>query len=65
MKLLLWCAAVVLLAFSAMHVFITFEHWRAIGPKQESVLAPAVLALLTAGVGLRAIRQARRRPPAA
>ena len=64
MKLLLWCTALVLLAFSAMHVFITYEHWREV-PQRESVLAPAVLAAVTGALALALVWRARRSRPAA
>ena len=65
MRLLLWSMALVMLAFSAMHVLIAFEHWRAVGPHRESVVAPVALALISAGLALWAIRRARRPQPAA
>jgi hypothetical protein len=64
MKPLLWFSAVLLLAFSAMHIFITYEHWRE-SPQRESVLAPALLALVTAALALWLIRLARRQHPTA
>ena len=59
-KPLLWISAIVLAVFSVFHVFITYEHWRAPAPQQESVWAPAALAFLTALAAVWLARTARR-----
>jgi hypothetical protein len=63
MKALLWIGGIVLTLFSAMHVFITFEHWRHVGPHHESVLEPALFSVIAAGLALLAFRQALRAKP--
>jgi hypothetical protein len=52
--------AIGLALFSALHVFVTYEHSRQVGPGRESVLAPAVMAVLSAGLAIWALRRVRR-----
>jgi hypothetical protein len=61
MKVALWATAAALGLFSAMHVFITYEHFRET-PHRESVTMPALTALLAAGLAAWAIRRARSLP---
>lgn len=65
MKILLWIAAVVLAFFSALHVFVTYEHWHQVGPARESVVVPALVAVLAAVLALWAARRASRAKPTA
>lgn len=65
MKLIPWVAGLMLALFAAMHVFIAFEHWRQVGPQQESVIAPVLVALVAASLAIWIIRRASRRTPAA
>lgn len=44
---------------AALHVFVTYEHWRASPADVASVLAPAVVCVLTAGLAIWAFRAAR------
>ena len=60
MKFTMWAAAAVLALFSVMHVFVTYEHVRQVGPHRESVLTPALTALFAAGLALWVMRRARR-----
>jgi hypothetical protein len=60
MKILLWISGVALTSFSAMHVFIAFEHWQQPGPHRESVLEPALSSLIAAGLALFVVRLALR-----
>lgn len=59
MKAFFFIVGAALASFSAMHGFITYEHWRHVGPGQESVLAPAVLAVLSAALAYWAFRRGR------
>ena len=65
MKFTMWAAAAVLALFSVMHVFVTYEHVRYVGPHPESVVTPALTAALSAGIALWAMRRARRSSAAA
>jgi len=60
MKVVLWISGIALALFSLMHVFITFEHWRQVGPHRESVVVPALFSLVAAGLALIAFRRALR-----
>lgn len=60
MKFTMWATAALLAFFSVMHVFVTYEHVRQVGPHRESVLTPALTALLAGGLALWAMRRARR-----
>jgi len=60
MKILLWICGVALTSFSAMHVFIAFEHWQQPGPRRESVLEPVLSSLIAAGLALFVVRLALR-----
>lgn len=53
-----WGAGLALAAFSAMHWFITYEHWRHVGPQRESVLVPGFVAVISAGLAIWLIRRA-------
>ena len=45
---------------AALHVFVTYEHWRAARSHVGSVLAPAVVCILAAALGIWAFRVAHR-----
>jgi len=60
MKIVLRISGVALALFSLMHVFITFEHWRQVGPNRESIVVPALFSLVAAGLALLAFRRALR-----
>ena len=57
--------AVLATLFAALHYFIAFEHWRQVGPQQESVLGPLTLAVLATLLAERAFSRTRRPRPAA
>lgn len=63
MKAFLWLSAIALAAFSAMHAFITYEHWRDVSGSHEPVLLPAVFSIFTAALAAWAVRQALRDRP--
>jgi len=65
MRAFLWISALAFAAFSAMHAFITYEHWRNLSGSNESVLIPAIFSIGTALLAAWAIRQAVRGKPAA
>lgn len=65
MKVLLWIAAAVLALLSALHVFVTYEHWHHVGPVRESVVVPALVAVLVAGLAFWVARRASRTKPSA
>ena len=48
---------------AALHCLIAFEHWREVGPQQESVLGPLTLAVLATLLAERAFRRTRRPRP--
>ena len=56
MRSYLLTTGIIFALFAAMHVFITFEHWRQVGPEAESVLAPAVVAIASGALGFWAFR---------
>ena len=60
MRLFLWISGIALALFSLMHVFITFEHWRQVGPHRESVIVPASFSLVAAALALVAFRRVLR-----
>jgi hypothetical protein len=45
---------------AALHVFVTYEHWRAAPSDVGSVLAPAVVCTLAAALAIWAFRVAHR-----
>lgn len=45
---------------AALHVFVTFEHWRAVPSDVASILAPAAVCTLAAALAIWAFRVARR-----
>lgn len=45
---------------AALHVFVTYEHWRAAPADVASVLAPAVVCALSGGLAIWAFRVAHR-----
>jgi hypothetical protein len=56
----LWATTAVLGLFSIAHVLIAIGHALQTGPDRESVLAPVVTAVVSGGVALWTMRQARR-----
>lgn len=50
----------IFLLASGLHVFVAYEHWRAAPTDVASVLAPAVVCALAAGLAIWAFRVARR-----
>ena len=58
MKVVLWAAGLALATFSGLHWFITYEHWRQRGPMHESVMMPALVAILSAAVAIWLFRRA-------
>ncbi|HEX6965338.1 MAG TPA: hypothetical protein VF166_06035 [Gemmatimonadaceae bacterium] len=65
MKILLWSAAVGLGLFSALHVFVTYDHWHQVGRVHASVVIPALVAVLAAGLAFWLARRASRVKPSA
>ncbi len=55
--------AVLATIVAALHYLIAFEHWREVGPQQESVLGPLTLAVLATLLAERAFRRTRRPRP--
>jgi hypothetical protein len=45
---------------AALHIFVTYEHWRAAPSDVGSVLAPAVVCTLAAALAIWAFRVAHR-----
>lgn len=54
--------AVVATLFAALHYVIAFEHWRQVGPQQESVLSPLTLAVVSTLLAERAFRRTVKPP---
>lgn len=54
--------AVLATLFAGLHYLIAFEHWRQVGPQQESVLGPLTLAVVSTLLAERAFRRTVRPP---